>query len=293
VGTLRLSPGPAALAVLGAAATIVLAAAAPAAADATVAPAEGVRGEGVRLTFRITNDSDTASVTAVRLELPAGAPIAEVYPLSVPDWAPRTTMRPLGRTLTGLHGTRVTETAASIVWTPVKGRAIRPHASAELPVAIGPLPEADRLVFTLVQTYSDGTTKRSTTARDDVALTLVAPTGSAAPHGHDAAAPGALRNTPPSAAGGGPTGWAVAGWVCAALAGAAALATVLRGRARRRPDGAGAATDSPAPGAATEVPTATTATGAPAADNTPAATTPAGTPATGTSTGRWAYREAG
>src|SRR4051794_12301940 len=65
--------------------------AAPAAADVAVTPTGAVQGGGADVTLSITNESPTASITAVEVQLPAETPIAEVYPLSVADWAPALT----------------------------------------------------------------------------------------------------------------------------------------------------------------------------------------------------------
>jgi uncharacterized protein YcnI len=126
-----------------------------AAADVTVTPSTGVQGSALRLAFTVSEDRPPAYTVQVELRLPQAAPIAEVYPLSVPDWAPRTVMRTLDRPVSSLHGVETTEVVSSITWIRVKQpRGAQP---SELPVALGPLPSADQAVFTVIQTYSDGT----------------------------------------------------------------------------------------------------------------------------------------
>lgn len=166
-------------------------AATPARADVTVTPDRVVSGEAAKLTFRVTEDRKGAHTTKVEVLFPESAPIAEVWPLSVPDWAPAISMRKLDRPLDGLHYGQVTEVTSRITWTRVTSA--KPAAAAELQVSIGPVPETDRLIFTVVQTYSDGTVVRwsqppaaegSQTENQAVVVTVTAPT----------AAPGTAAN---------------------------------------------------------------------------------------------------
>jgi hypothetical protein len=152
--------------------------AAPAAADVAVNPDRAVQGDAVNLTFQVTNDSTTASVNRVEVRLPADAPIAEVYPLSVDDWAPQITMRDLTTPVASLHGLPLTSATAAVTWTAMPGRALGPGASTKLALSLGPLPEVARLAFEVVLTRSDGTTATLTPA-----LTLQV----AAPQVHDTA----------------------------------------------------------------------------------------------------------
>jgi uncharacterized protein YcnI len=145
---------------VGAAVALALAGApAAAAADIVLEPPQAPRGSGIMLTFQIPEQSADAYTTELRLDLPADLPIAEVYPMSVDDWAPRITNRTLDEPLPGLHGGMMTEITESIVWQRVAA-APADVAPVRLSVSIGPLPDADRVDFTVTQTYSDGTQVR-------------------------------------------------------------------------------------------------------------------------------------
>jgi periplasmic copper chaperone A len=176
----------------GAAIAGLLAFAAPASADITVTPtqltdtdsssttaAQPVQGEAARLAFTVTTSSRTANTTKVQVLLPEDTPIAEVYPLSAPDWAPSYTEKKLDRPIPGVHGTQEDQLVTAITWTAVPGKAIKPGQSSVLQVEAGPMPAAAQIVLKLVQTYSDGTTTRS-----DATVKLSPPTGAA--QGHDA-----------------------------------------------------------------------------------------------------------
>ncbi|GAA4728154.1 DUF1775 domain-containing protein [Phytohabitans rumicis] len=145
---------------VGAAIFGALAFASPAAADVTATPSEAIRGDGTKVTFRLTEDRPGAYTTKVQLLAPETNVVAEIYPMSQNDWAPATTMRKANQAVDGLHGMPVSEVTATITWTRVSG-APKAGQAPELTVSMGPMPtQGDEVVFTLVQTYSDGTVVR-------------------------------------------------------------------------------------------------------------------------------------
>lgn len=203
-----------------------------AAADIVLEPSQAPRGSGIMLTFHIPEQSADAHTTEVRLDLPADLPIAEVYPMSVDDWAPRITSRTLEEPLPGLHGGMMTEITESIVWQRVTA-APADAAPVLLSVSIGPLPDADRVDFTVTQTYSDGTQVRwggPGGQRPGPGLVLSAPDPAAA-GGHSTHAGGGQvggdQEVSAPAAGGGPQGAGTGmGLLLAGLAGGALLGAV-------------------------------------------------------------------
>jgi hypothetical protein len=202
----------------------VLCTAVPAAADVTVSPPTVTRGTGVNLSFRVVNDHSVA-MTGVTLVLPAATPVAEVYPLSVPNWAPTITNRKLNPPMKSMHGdSLVTEVTASIAWTAVQGKAIPPKSATELMIAIGPMPETETMTFAVLATYADGK------AGPAIAPAVVALTPAAVDPGLEeapVAEPGFLGE-------GQDYGFVgAAGWVIAALCAVAAGVSVLRSRRRR------------------------------------------------------------
>jgi uncharacterized protein YcnI len=152
----------AAVVTLGAAAAGVLAFAAPAAADVAVTPSEAPKGGAAELAFSVPEERTGAYTTKVELVAPEATPIAEIYPMSVDGWAPMITTRKLDQPIELIHGTRTTEVPASIIWTRVGDAPAGPAEPTALTVSLGPMPQSDRVTFTLVQTYSDGTVVRWT-----------------------------------------------------------------------------------------------------------------------------------
>jgi hypothetical protein len=218
----------------------------PALADATVSPTTAVQGSGENLTFHVTN-TGAAPIQTVTLRIPDDTPVAEVYPLSVNDWAPRIQMKPLATPLATIHGgTPATETAGSITWLAMPGHRLAPGKSADLSVAIGPLPTLSSMQFTISSTYADGS---AGPAMPPVALTLTpgAPGQVAAGHDHGGTAtdPNAAATADPDAAEfagavadatRGPSLVSIGGWVVAALALLAAGFYFVRSRHRANED---------------------------------------------------------
>lgn len=229
---------PAAAAVLGALV------ATPALADVTVSPQTAPQGSGQNLTFHVTNTGDKPVGTVV-LRMPADTSIAELYPLSVDDWAPRIEMRKLATPLATIHGgTPATETAASITWLAVQGRELKPGASTDLRIAAGPLPTLTSMQFLISTTYTDG---KPGPVMPPAALKLTPAAPGAAPAGHHgggtttATGSDQLTNAEQAAlqqalAESGGSFWAKAGWVVAGLVLLAGVAIMLRGRHRATED---------------------------------------------------------
>jgi hypothetical protein len=233
----------------------VLTVAGPAMADVKVQPASVPQGSGQNVTFQVTNTGKCV-VSRVKLVLPADQPIAEVYPLSVDDWAPMLTPLTLTTPLTSIHnGSPVTETASAVTWVAVKGKELAPGRTAGLPVALGPLPTTSSMSFKLEQTCADG---KAGPAVPPVTLALTpAEPGQAtghSGHGGGATAPGGTSGGTTAeddaqfaalidAADDGPGFWTYAGWVLAVVGLAAALVMLLRGRRATAPDAGEPAVD--------------------------------------------------
>jgi uncharacterized protein YcnI len=132
----------------------------PAAADVTVSPSAAPRGGPAELAFHVTDDRPGAYTTQIELDAPEATPIAEIYPMSADDWAPRVATRQLSQPVELIHGTTTTEVVSSITWLRVTGPPTGPAKPAELRVSLGPMPTTETVAFTVVQTYSDGTVVR-------------------------------------------------------------------------------------------------------------------------------------
>ncbi len=217
-------------------AVLTLGALAPAArADVAVSPGEAVQGDAVNLTFDVREDQPGAYTTKVELVLPEDAPVAEVDPLSVPDWAPKVTYAqahqpaPAPTPSTQAHGHGAGGmTTASVTWYRVT-KPSSPTAASQLRVSMGPLPKVDRLAFTVIQTYSDGRVRVIPPGSGPVLTLRPAATapdaGSAQHHGTVAIRPAAN----------GSSAWPLALGLVGGATGGVLIALVALGRRRRAP----------------------------------------------------------
>ncbi|MFI5836482.1 DUF1775 domain-containing protein [Micromonospora sp. NPDC051300] len=244
----------------------------------TTSPGEVHQGDAIELSVVVPADRPGTRTTKIELTMPADAPIGEVYPLSVPDWAPTITTRTLDRPVAGIHAPELNQVTHAVTWLRVPGGGA---GATRLPLGMGPMPATDRLTFTVVQTYADGTVVRwadpagGAHPAPTVAL-LPPPPGTATGggdagtgagghgghggHGTVAGAPGATA--PGGATAGGPAAEAaddgpsadllLGGGLLAGLAGGAAIGWLLsrrrRGTMALPPDTA----DSPTPQAGAE-----------------------------------------
>jgi uncharacterized protein YcnI len=125
-------------------------------AHVTVDPSDAVQGGFARIAFRVPTESDTASTTKLEVVLPADKPIASVSTMPLPGWTATTETTKLATPIKTDDGT-VTDAVTKITWTASSAdTAIKPGQFQEFPVSLGPLPKTDKLVFKVLQTYSDG-----------------------------------------------------------------------------------------------------------------------------------------
>ncbi|WP_305788874.1 DUF1775 domain-containing protein [Symbioplanes lichenis] len=228
----------------------VLGFAAPAAADATVTPSIVPQGTGQNILFHVTNTAKSP-ITKVKVTLPKEMPVAEVYPLSVNDWAPLIDSMTLDTPLTTIHGgTPVSSTAAAITWVAVKGKELPPGQSADLTVSLGPIPTTGtEMKFTIEPTYAN---PAQGAPMPPVTLELAPPSaadqqsthsghdgGTGTTSADDEAMFAALAE---AAQDDGPGFWTIAGWVLAGLIAVAGAVVLLRGRRKEE-----AADDSSSP----------------------------------------------
>lgn len=136
---------------------VVLLAAGAGAASAHVRVSSGDAAPGGfgELTFRVPNESDTASTVSLRVQIPAGTPLASVSVKPVPGWTATTTTGPVDPPVE-VHGSQVTEAVTEITWTADPGAGIAPGQYQTFSISAGPIPEVDAISFPAIQTYDDG-----------------------------------------------------------------------------------------------------------------------------------------
>ena len=100
----------------------------------------------------MTNESSTASITKIEVRFPGDVRIAEIYPIAVADWAPSITM-------TKVDNNPANDVPSAVVWITMPGKEIKPGATSLLPLAMGPMPDAEFVYLDVIQTRSDGSTE--------------------------------------------------------------------------------------------------------------------------------------
>ncbi|MGY1623100.1 YcnI family protein [Geodermatophilus sp. SYSU D00965] len=127
-----------------------------ASAHVSVSSADAAPGGFGKLTFRVPNESDTASTVALRISIPEEAAMASLRYEAEPGWTVTMTTSDLQTPLES-HGEQVTSYVSVVEFRAAEGGGIRPGEFAEFSLSGGPIPDVDQVAFPTVQTYSDGT----------------------------------------------------------------------------------------------------------------------------------------
>lgn len=128
-----------------------------ASAHVTVSSSDASAGGFGKVTFRLPDESDTASTVKVRIQLPTDTPFASVSVQPVAGWTVTTTKKPVNPPLTDDDGNKITEAVSVVEFDAPAGGGIAPGQFQEFSLSIGPFPKAGQVVFNVLQDYSDGT----------------------------------------------------------------------------------------------------------------------------------------
>jgi uncharacterized protein YcnI len=138
---------------------VLLLAAAPAWAHVTVvAPGVSPGASDASITFRVPDESDAASTTGLRIQLPTDHPIAGVLVAPQPGWTATVKQTKLATPISTDDGD-ITEVVSEVDWTAAVGGGIEPGFFGQFMIIAGKLPDGvSELTFKAVQQYSDGST---------------------------------------------------------------------------------------------------------------------------------------
>jgi uncharacterized protein YcnI len=126
-----------------------------ASAHVTVSSADAAPGGFGKLTFRVPNESDTASTVLLRIQIPEEAALASLSVQPVPGWTVNMTTTDLEEPIDN-HGQEISSYVSVVEFRAADGGGIRPGEFQEFALSGGPFPDVDSVSFPTVQTYSDG-----------------------------------------------------------------------------------------------------------------------------------------
>ena len=126
-----------------------------ASAHVTVSSADAAPGGYGKLTFRVPNESDTASTVALRIQIPEESAMGSLRAQPVPGWTVTLTTADLTDPVE-VHGQEITSYVSVVEFRAADGGGIAPGQFQEFALSGGPIPDVDALSFPAVQTYSDG-----------------------------------------------------------------------------------------------------------------------------------------
>jgi uncharacterized protein YcnI len=126
-----------------------------ASAHVSVSSSDAAPGGFGKMTFRVPNESDTASTVSLRIQIPEEAAMASLRVQPLPGWTATTTTADLAEPLEA-HGQSISTYVSVVEFRAVAGGGIRPGEFQEFALSGGPFPEAASLTFPAVQGYSDG-----------------------------------------------------------------------------------------------------------------------------------------
>jgi periplasmic copper chaperone A len=230
------------LARLGVVATVscglVLGAGFVAGAHVSVSSDEAVQGGHAEIAFRVPTESDTTSTVKLQVAFPTDTPITSVSVLPHPGWTYKVTKAPVAAPVPDGHGGQVTQAVSQIEWSAAgPDTAVKPGEYEVFRVSAGPLPKADRAVFKVLQTYSDGQVVRwidepavegAPQPEHPAAVLALAPAGASASDAHAGHLAPAVATT--TTGGGTPpvAWWALAATAMAVLAALWAVLVAVR-----------------------------------------------------------------
>ena len=125
-----------------------------ASAHVTVSSTDAAPGGYGKLTFRVPDESDTASTVGLRIRIPQEAAMGSLRVQPVPGWTVTTTTSDLAEPIE-VHGREISSYVSLVEYRATDG-GIAPGQFQEFALSGGPFPDAEQLSFPAVQSYSDG-----------------------------------------------------------------------------------------------------------------------------------------
>jgi uncharacterized protein YcnI len=127
-----------------------------ASAHVTVAPYTAESGSYSLITFRVPNESGTATTDRVQVDIPGSTPFADVSYVPVPGWTAKVITSTLADPIK-VAGNEQKTAVSSVVFTADAGNGIAGGQLQLFQLSVGPVPDVGRVYLPTTQGYSDGT----------------------------------------------------------------------------------------------------------------------------------------
>ena len=150
-----------AAAVAAVAGAVLIGTAISASAHVGVLPDSTVSGHEAQITFRVPDESETATTIRLVVTLPQDRPFTDLSTQPMPGWTATVTEAPLPKPV-NVGGATVTKAPRTVTWTALPGNKIAPGEYQNFNLATDALPASGEIVLPVAQYYSDGTVVRWT-----------------------------------------------------------------------------------------------------------------------------------
>lgn len=147
------------IATLAVAAGSILAVAVPLSASAhvTITPGTATPGSYALVTFKVPNESATATTNRLEVDIPSDTPFSSVSYVPVAGWTVDLVKETLPKPVQ-VGDNELKEAVTRIVWTAQPGYEIKAGQLQLFPLSVGAVPDTGKIALKALQGYSDGST---------------------------------------------------------------------------------------------------------------------------------------
>lgn len=151
---------------IAAGALLALAAPLSASAHVTVTPNTTSAGSYALVTFKVPNESATATTTRLEVDIPTDAPFSSVSYVPVAGWSVELVTETLPKPVK-VGDNELKQAVTKVIWTAEPGSEIKAGQLQLFPLSVGAVPDTGSIAFQALQGYSDGTTVKWVETGDD------------------------------------------------------------------------------------------------------------------------------
>lgn len=158
------------IATLAIAAGSIIAVAVPLSASAhvTITPGTAAPGSYALVTFKVPNESATATTNRLEVDIPSDTPFSSVSYVPVAGWTVDLVKETLPKPVK-VGDNELKEAVTKVVWTAQPGYEIKAGQLQLFPLSVGAVPDTGKIALKALQGYSDGSTVSWSDTTEDAA----------------------------------------------------------------------------------------------------------------------------